>query len=196
MGIMRLLGPLWRLLSSVWNNFASEVNWQRGNQHLMEKSTEFIMEQRMEGLVIRDAKVTDMPAVYSLVCELAVFEEAPDSVLTTVEEYVRDFRNGGFRCLVADLAGSVVGIALYFQAYSTWKGRILYLDDLVVTKPCRGRGVGQALFDAFLVVAEREGCRLVKWQVLDWNEAAVRFYERNKALIERNWWNVKMVLRE
>ncbi|MFM8372454.1 MAG: N-acetyltransferase family protein [Bacteroidota bacterium] len=144
---------------------------------------------------IRPATVSDMPAVHALVFELAVYEREPEAVKTTPGEYLRDFLAGRFECIVAEENGNVVGMMLFFEAYSTWKGRMLYLDDFVVNEAWRGKGVGQLLFNRFLEEGKRRNCRLVKWQVLDWNEPAVHFYEKNDCIIEKGWWNVKAVLR-
>ncbi len=135
-----------------------------------------------------------MPAVYALVYELAVYEKAPEAVVTTPEEYVRDFREGRFSCLVAESSESIVGMALFFTAYSTWKGKMLYLDDLVVTESYRRSGIGARLFEAVLEEGRRHGCRLVKWQVLDWNKPALAFYRKYDAIIETDWWNGKIFL--
>ena len=85
--------------------------------------------------------------------------------------------------------GKIVGIIIYYMTYSTWKGKMLYLEDFVVNQQYRKLGIGQHLFDAFLKEAKDKGARLVKWQVLDWNEPALAFYKKNKAIIEKNWWN-------
>jgi GNAT superfamily N-acetyltransferase len=146
--------------------------------------------------MVRPATSLDMPAVHALMYELAVYENAPEAVKASVEEYVRDFENGAFRCKVAEMDGKVVGMILYFMMYSSWKGRMLYLDDFMVTEAYRKHGVGQMLFDAFLEEARQEGVRLVKWQVLDWNTPALRFYEKNRAIIEKDWWNGKIIFEE
>ncbi len=143
---------------------------------------------------IRPATEADMPAVHALVYELAVYEKAPEEVITTPEEYRRDFQAGRFECFVAETSGRVVGMALYFMAYSTWKGKMLYLDDLVVTEAHRCSGIGRRLFEAVLEEGRRRGCRLVKWQVLDWNTPALAFYRRYDAIIETDWWNGKIFL--
>jgi GNAT superfamily N-acetyltransferase len=109
---------------------------------------------------------------------------------------LEDFRNGLFECRVAEVDGNVVGMTLFFMAYSSWKGKMLYLDDFVVNEAYRGLGVGQMLYDNFIAEGKNRGCRLVKWQVLDWNEPAIRFYKRNNAIIETGWWNVKKFLFE
>lgn len=143
---------------------------------------------------IRPATETDLPAIHALVYELAVYEKSPDSVTTTPAEYLEDFRKGLFQSHVAEMEGRIVGMALYYTAYSTWRGKMLYLDDLVVSEPYRRYGIGQLLFDAVLDEGRRQGCRLLKWQVLDWNEPALRFYRKNNATIETDWWNGKVLL--
>jgi GNAT superfamily N-acetyltransferase len=145
---------------------------------------------------ITTAKATraDMPAVHGLVRELAVYERAEPELIATVADYERDFEAGIFEVLLAKEREEVVGMALYHFAYSTWKGRMMYLEDFVITEARRGEGIGQVLFDAFLEEARHSGCRLVKWQVLDWNEPALRFYEKYAAAIEKDWWNGKLFL--
>jgi GNAT superfamily N-acetyltransferase len=143
---------------------------------------------------IRPATLTDIPAIHALMFELAVYEKSPESVATTIEEYQTDFEAGRFESMVAEIDGQVVGMTLFFMTYSSWKGKMLYLDDFVVTQTARRWGVGQLLYDAFLEEGKKRGCRLVKWQVLDWNEPAIKFYEKNEAIIERDWWNVKRLL--
>ncbi len=145
---------------------------------------------------IRKAVKTDIPAIHSLVRELAIYERAEDQFVATPEEYERDFDDQIYRATVAEADGKVVGMTLSYMAYSTWKGRMLYLEDFVISEAYRRYGIGQMLFDAFLQEAREEGCRLVKWQVLDWNEPALRFYEKNRAIIEKDWWNGKIFLRE
>lgn len=149
---------------------------------------------KMSEIQIRPATEADMPAVHALVYELAVYEKSPEAVVTTPEEYARDFRDGRFECFVAEGPRGIVGMALFFLAYSTWKGPMLYLDDLVVTQDHRRSGVGRRLFEAVLEEGRRRGCRLVKWQVLDWNEPALAFYRKYNAIIETDWWNGKIFL--
>ncbi len=145
-------------------------------------------------LLIRPATEADLPAVHALMYELAVYENAPEAVSATLEEYRADFRAGIFESHVAEIDGQVIGMTLFFMTYSSWKGKMLYLDDFVVTETHRRSGAGQLLFDAFLEEGRRRGCRLVKWQVLDWNAPALRFYEKNAAIIEKEWWNGKKIL--
>ena len=142
------------------------------------------------------AQKKDLPAIHELVHELAVYERAESEFIATLDEYERDFEAGIFEALVSEVDGQVVGMALYFMTYSTWKGRMLYLEDFVVRENYRRYGLGRRLFDAFLVEAKRQGCRLVKWQVLDWNEPALNFYRKYDVLIEKEWWNGKIFFSE
>ena len=145
-------------------------------------------------ITIRPATEADLPAIHALVYELAVYENAPKALLATLEEYRADFRAGIFESHVAEINGQVIGMTLFFMMYSSWKGKMLYLDDFVVTETHRRSGAGQLLFDAFQEEGRRRGCRIVKWQVLDWNEPALRFYAKNEAIIEKDWWNGKKFL--
>jgi GNAT superfamily N-acetyltransferase len=146
-------------------------------------------------ITIRPATSQDIPDIHRLMFELAVYEKSPESVETTIEEYLEDFNKGLFQSMVAEMDGKVVGMILYFMTYSSWRGKMLYLDDFVVQESHRRYGVGQLLYDAFLAEGRRLGCRLVKWQVLDWNDPALRFYEKNNAEIEKDWWNCKVFLK-
>jgi GNAT superfamily N-acetyltransferase len=152
----------------------------------------------MKNIQIRSATSADMPAVHALVRELAVYENEPEAHTATIEEYTRDFEAGIFECQLAidTEGGQIVGMIFYYMAYSTWRGRMLYLEDFVVTEKYRQYGVGQKLFDTFLDIARQKDCFLAKWQVLDWNTPAVNFYEKNKAIIEKEWWNAKIFLKE
>jgi GNAT superfamily N-acetyltransferase len=144
-------------------------------------------------ITTRKATITDMATVFSLVQELAVYELAADQVTTSVEIYERDFSNNVFDVIVAEMDGAIVGMTLYYMAYSTWKGKMLYLEDFVVCESHRRFGIGQILFDAYLAEAKNLGANLCKWQVLDWNEPAVKFYEKNHSTIEKEWWNGKII---
>ena len=150
----------------------------------------------MTSIFIRKAVEADIPAIFALVKELAVYEKAPDAVIATEKSYLEDFTAGFFSAHVAEWDGQIVGMALYYPAYSTWKGKMLYLEDFVVKSGCRRAGIGQLLFDAFVAEARDRNCVLIKWQVLDWNAPALRFYEKNKAIIESEWWNGKLFLTE
>jgi GNAT superfamily N-acetyltransferase len=142
-------------------------------------------------ILIRPATLRDVPAMYDLMFELAVYEKSPELVATSVAEYQTDFENGLFEGFVAEADGKIVGMTLFYTAYSSWKGKILYLDDFVVTESHRRFGIGQMLYDTFIEEARHRGCRMAKWQVLDWNEPAIQFYQKNEADIESGWYNVR-----
>lgn len=143
-------------------------------------------------IIVRKGRPGDIPAVFSLVEELAVYEKAEHEVVTTEELYQKLFREGLFDFFVAEEKGEVHGIALYYLTFSTWKGKMMYLEDFVVFPDQRGRGIGQLLFEAVIREAKVLECSMMKWQVLDWNVDAHRFYEKYDAVIEKNWWNGKL----
>ncbi|PHN01176.1 GNAT family N-acetyltransferase [Flavilitoribacter nigricans DSM 23189 = NBRC 102662] len=145
-------------------------------------------------IVVERARRSDLPAIHGLVRELAVYEKAESEFVASLDDYYRDFDADIFECIVARVDDEVVGMVLYYMTYSTWKGRMLYLEDFVVLEANRRDGLGQKLFDAFLDRARELECRLVKWQVLDWNEPAIKFYLKNSAIIEKEWWNGKIFL--
>lgn len=144
-------------------------------------------------MIIRQATATDLPAIHALVAELADYENELPAFTATLEDYQNDFNEGVFEAIVAEKDGEVQGMALYYMTYSTWKGKMLYLEDFVVKDALRRTGIGQQLFEAFMAKANEKKCRMVKWQVLDWNEPAIKFYEKNHATIEKNWWNCKVI---
>jgi GNAT superfamily N-acetyltransferase len=141
---------------------------------------------------IRKGGLKDMEAVYRLVVELADYEQAVHEVQTNVRDYEKAFNDRIFEVLVAEYDKQIIGMALYYVTYSTWKGKMVYLEDFVVQSDWRRYGVGQQLFDAFLAASRQMEAKLVKWQVLDWNEPALAFYRKNQAVIEQNWWNCKL----
>ena len=148
----------------------------------------------MSQIIVRKAKKEDLESIYGLVQELAVYEKEPEAVTATLNDYQKDFAEGIFEANVALDGEKVVGTTIYYMSYSTWKGKMLYLEDFVVKEAYRKKGVGQLLFDAYLAVAKEKKAVMVKWQVLDWNEPALNFYKKNKAVIETNWWSGKIFL--
>lgn len=148
----------------------------------------------MENVVLRPAMPRDMEAVHALITELAVYEKEPDAVTNTVEGLVEDgFGNKPkFGCVVAELDGEVVGFALFYTSYSTWKGPCLYLEDFLVTEKHRRKGIGKMLFDRVYELAEQRGVKRFEWQVLDWNEPAINFYKKYKTDFDENWINCKI----
>lgn len=148
----------------------------------------------MSTIKIRKANREDLPAILNLVVELAVFEKEPDAVTATLADYHNAWDSKLIDCIVACDHDKVIGVALYYDTFSTWKGKMMYLEDFVVSSEYRSKGVGKMIYDELFLEAERREVILVKWQVLDWNEGAVRFYEREGATIEKEWWNVKKYL--
>ena len=144
--------------------------------------------------MIRKGTKADLPAAFELIYELAVYEKALHEVDNTVErmEEVGFGSNPVFGYFVAEEDGEIKGIALYYYRYSTWKGKSLYLEDLVVRASARGRGLGKRLFDAIVKEAKATRCRQINWQVLDWNEPAIRFYKRLGTQLDGEWVNCKL----
>ena len=149
-----------------------------------------------QDLTIRKAKKKDLPSVLSLIKELAKFERAPKEVKVTVKELERDGfgKKKYYHCFVAETAEKrIVGIALYYIKYSTWKGKCIYLDDIVVTRAFRGHGIGKKLFEQVIDVAKKMKVRKVEWQVLNWNEPAIDFYKKYSTVFDNEWINCKLV---
>jgi GNAT superfamily N-acetyltransferase len=145
-------------------------------------------------IVIRRGRREDLPAVLGLIRELAAYERAPNEVEVTLEEMDRwSFGHDPiFEFFAAVHDGTIVGIGLYYYKYSTWKGKCLFLEDLIVTEAYRGYGLGTKLFDEVVKVAKEKKVRRMEWQVLDWNEPAIRFYKRYNALLDPEWLNGKL----
>ncbi|HEY2582941.1 MAG TPA: GNAT family N-acetyltransferase [Mucilaginibacter sp.] len=143
---------------------------------------------------IRFAKKEDCPRLLELVHELALFERAPEEVTVTLQE----FEDAGFKenpvwkAFVAEVDGLIVGFALYYVRYSTWKGCRLYLEDLIVTETMRGNGAGKLLFNRVIEETKILGYSGMVWQVLDWNEPAINFYKKYEANIEAGWLNAAL----
>ncbi|GGA79614.1 N-acetyltransferase [Flavobacterium palustre] len=138
---------------------------------------------------IRAGKKEDMKAVLSLIQELAEFEKEPDAVIVTEEDLIRDGFGDHplFHVFVAEINSEIVGIALYYYRYSTWKGKIIHLEDLVVKNNMRGKGVGYALYSEIIKQAQRDKVKRIDWHVLDWNTPAIDFYEKTGAKVFSEW---------
>lgn len=147
-------------------------------------------------VIIRKGEKKDLPGVLALIHELAEFEKAPDAVTNSVALMEEDGfgEKPVFRFHVAELEGKIIGIAVYFVKYSTWKGKGLYLDDIVITEKFRSKGVGKKLFDVYVEEAKKIGAKQLHWQVLDWNVRAIEFYKRLDARIEPEWLDCKIDL--
>jgi GNAT superfamily N-acetyltransferase len=145
----------------------------------------------MENIVIRRAVKEDCTRILELIHELAVFEKAPDEVTVSLEH----FEESGFGeapvwwAFVAELNGIVEAFALYYIRYSTWKGQRMYLEDLLVTEALRGKGIGTLLFDELIKEAKEKKLNGIVWQVLEWNEPAIKFYKKLDASFDAEWVN-------
>ncbi len=143
-------------------------------------------------MIIRRGHKEDLKQVLVLVKELAGYEKARDQVSNTVEMMEEDGFGDHpvFGFFVAERNGEIIGISLYYYRYSTWKGKRLYLEDIVVTEKERGNGVGRQLFDVTIEHAKTNKCTGMTWQVLDWNEPAINFYRKYyNATLDGEWVN-------
>lgn len=138
---------------------------------------------------IREGKKEDMAAVLELIKELATFEKEPDAVVVTVEDLERDGfgENPLFYTFIAIIEEQIVGVALYYYRYSTWKGRTIHLEDLIVKEKRRGAGVGYALYKEVIAQGKKDGVRRIEWNVLDWNTPAIDFYKKTGAIVLDDW---------
>ena len=145
-------------------------------------------------MIIRLAKPEDMKAVLDLIKELATFEQEPEAVIVTENDLQRDGFSAQplFRCFVAEIEAKIVGIALFYYRYSTWKGKTIHLEDLIVTEKYRGQNIGNLLYKKVLEQAYNEGVKRVEWAVLDWNKTAIDFYEKSGAKVLSDWRVVQM----
>ena len=140
---------------------------------------------------IRKAVRKDCARMMELIQELATYEKAPDEVTVSLSH----FEESGFSAnpvwwaFVAEVSGVVVGMALYYVRYSTWKGQRMYLEDILVTEEMRGKKIGGLLFDALIEEAKEKKFLGMNWQVLDWNEPAINFYKKYNASFDPEWLN-------
>ncbi|GAB2777148.1 GNAT family N-acetyltransferase [Rhabdobacter roseus] len=140
-------------------------------------------------LTTRPGTPEDTPALFELVKELAIYEKALDQVTNTLDRLNRDYEEKLFDFFVAEADGKIVGISLYYFRYSTWKGKRLYMEDIIVTESMRGNGIGKLLFDATVQAARDTGCTGMMWQVLDWNTSAHGFYRKYGTRFDDEWIN-------
>ena len=145
-------------------------------------------------MIIRKATKNDMPSVLELIQELATFEKEPDAVVVTAEDLIRDgfSENPLFQCFVAEVNNEIIGMALYYHRYSTWKGKTIHLEDLIVKESKRGTGAGFALYKEIIKQGKAENVRRIEWNVLDWNTPAIDFYEKSGAKVLGDWRVVHM----
>jgi GNAT superfamily N-acetyltransferase len=140
-------------------------------------------------MIIRKGEKKDMPAVLELIQELAIFEKEPDAVVVTVADLERDGfgEKPLFYTFIAELEGNIVGMALYYYRYSTWKGKTIHLEDLIIKEEMRGSGLGFALYSEIIAQGKKDKVRRIEWNVLDWNTPAIDFYIKSGAKVLDDW---------
>ena len=145
-------------------------------------------------MIIRKGTQNDMTAVLELIKELAIYEKEPDAVVIKESDLVRDGfgENPLFYTFVAEVNHKIVGVALYYYRYSTWKGKTIHLEDLIVREEMRGTGIGFELYSEIIKQGKKDNVRRIEWNVLDWNTPAIKFYEKSGARILEDWRVVQM----
>jgi GNAT superfamily N-acetyltransferase len=141
-------------------------------------------------IIIREANKDDAPQMMHLIKELAIYERAPQEVINTSDQLATDGWGTGtplFTAFVAEEQTRIIGMALFHNAYSTWKGRYIYLDDLIVEEAYRRKGVGKMLFDRLIKYCKEVKAQQLRWHVLDWNETALNFYRKYNASLDPEW---------
>lgn len=145
-------------------------------------------------MIIRKGKKEDMSSIVELINELAIFEKEPDAVEVTTADLIRDgfSENPLFQTFIAEVDSEIVGMALFYNRYSTWKGKTIHLEDLIVREKMRGMGLGYALYSEVLKHAKKENVKRVEWVVLNWNKPAIQFYKKSGAAVLEDWHTVQM----
>jgi len=145
-------------------------------------------------MIIRKGTENDMPAVLNLIKELAIFENEPHAVVVSVADLVRDGFGESplFTTFVAEDQNVIIGMALFYYRFSTWKGKTIHLEDLIVTESQRGTGAGFKLYTEVIKEGKRENVRRIEWNVLDWNTPAIDFYKKSGAKVVEDWRVVHM----
>ncbi len=143
---------------------------------------------------IRKGNKSDLPQVLKLIKELATYEKAPNEVTVSVSDMERDGfgENPIFNFFVAESDGIIIGISLYYIKYSTWKGKCVFLEDIIVTEEYRKYGIGKKLFNEVVKIAKQMQVKRMEWQVLEWNEPAINFYKKLNSHFDNEWVNCKL----
>ncbi|HQX43585.1 MAG: GNAT family N-acetyltransferase [Saprospiraceae bacterium] len=148
-------------------------------------------------ITLRKINKADSSSIFDLVMELAVFEKSASAVKTCPEDFESNYEKGIFDGFVAEVTGQgIVGMALFFSYFSTWNGFTIYLEDLYVKEDHRGKEIGKMLFEEVLNHAKAHDAKMVKWQVLDWNESAKNFYHKFGSIFIKGWENGVIYLNE
>lgn len=140
-------------------------------------------------ITIRKAKKEDMSRVHELIMELAIYEKLPQEVEINLSDLVNDGfgEKPLFHCFVAEINSTVEGMAIIYNRYSTWKGKTVHLEDLIVTKNMRNKGIGALLLDKVILFGKEMNVKRISWEVIDWNKKAIKFYERKGAKLINDW---------
>ena len=143
---------------------------------------------------LRKANESDIPAVIHLIKELALYEKAPQEVTITEEDLKKDGfgNNPVFEIILAENKNEIVGMAFFYISYSTWKGKCIYLEDIIVKQAFRGNKIGKQLFESVIVKAKEIGAKRMQWQVLEWNTPAINFYKKYNAGLDQTWVNGRL----
>lgn len=143
---------------------------------------------------IRFADKNDMSAVLNLIQELADYEYASHEVSNSVEQLIEEGfgEQPAFECLVAEYESTILGFAIFYTAYSTWKGKVLYLEDICVKENYRRKGIGQLLFEKLIDLSKERKVKRFAWQVLNWNKPAIEFYKKYNAEFDAEWINCRI----
>ena len=145
-------------------------------------------------MIIRKGMPKDMPEVLALITELAIFEKEPNAVVVTAEDLLRDgfSENPLFCTFVAEVQNEIIGVALFYYRFSTWKGKTIHLEDLIVKETKRGTGAGFALYTEIIKQGKKDNVKRIEWNVLDWNTPAIAFYKKSGATVLNDWRVVHM----
>ena len=145
-------------------------------------------------MIIRKGTITDVNEMLRLITELAIFEREPSAVVISTDDLKRDGfgENPLFYTFIAEIDNQIVGMALYYNRYSTWKGKTIHLEELIVSESARGKGVGMALYKEIIKEGKAQNVRRIEWNVLDWNKPAIDFYEKTGAIVLKDWCNVQI----
>ena len=141
-------------------------------------------------IIIREASKKDMSSVHALIEELAIFEKEPDAVeigINDLEKMGFEYESPLFKCFVAETNKDIIGAAIIYDRFSTWKGKTLHLEDLIITEKMRNKGIGSKLFDKVILYGKKIGAKRISWNVIDWNENAIKFYKSKGAKIVEGW---------